>query len=125
MRTNRNWVNRVLRASAILVFVLLPVSAIAAELSVNKQLLQAAEKGSLEQIKALLEKGGDVNAANDEGRTVLTFAAWSGNLEVVRFLIDKGLDVNAKDEKGQTALSIASANNLLEIVLYLGTHGAK
>ena len=111
--------------AAILACILLPVSGIAVEPSVNEQLLQAAENGSLEQVKTLLSKNGDINAKNENSETVLMEAAKSGNLEAVKFLIDNGADVNAKDETGQTALSLASAENQSEIVEYLKTRGAK
>ena len=71
MRTNRNWVICMLGAAAILACTLFPVFGFAADSSVNEQLLRAAEEGSLEQVKALLAKGGDVNAKDDYRRTVL------------------------------------------------------
>jgi ankyrin repeat protein len=104
MRSNRPWVNRMLTTAAILACILSPVSGIAADPSVNEQLLQAAESGSLDQISALLAQGGDVNAEDENGRTVLMKAARSVNIEALKLLIDRGADVNAKDEKGFTAL---------------------
>jgi len=126
MRKNRNWVDRMLGTAAILICILASVSEIAAEPSVNEQLLQAAENGSLEQIKDLLAKGGDINAKNKEGEPVLMFAAEEGDLGVVKFLIDKGADMNAKDKNGRTAVTYACwFRDQPEVVQYLKARGAK
>lgn len=60
MKTSRKGVDKMCATVAILACILLPVSAIAAESSVNEQMLQAAENGSLEQVKAVLAKGAEV-----------------------------------------------------------------
>ena len=84
--------------------ILLPVPGLAADPSVNEQLLRAVENGSLEQIKTLLAKGGDVNAKGYIGITVLMKAVRSGNLEAVKLLVDKGANLIAGDNTGNTAL---------------------
>ncbi|GEM_PF-1781532 len=86
MKTQRAWPNRILRTAVILACILAPVLGIATEPSVNEQLLQAAKRGSLEQIKTLPARGGDVNArernrAGHEGRTVLMWAVDPRNLK--------------------------------------------
>jgi ankyrin repeat protein/uncharacterized protein YecT (DUF1311 family) len=124
MRTWCNWVTRTLRMAAILGLILLPGSGFSARLPVNEQLLRAAEIGSVEQVKTLLAKGGDVNAKTQSGQTVLMAAAKGTNAEIVKLLINKGADVNAKDTYGQTALSFASARNQPQIVKQLRNLGA-
>ncbi len=89
------------------------------EPSLNGDLLRAAENGSLEQIKALLEKDGDVNAKGPYGRTVLMAAARSGNREVVKFLMNKGADAQAKSNFGNTALMAAARSGNLDVVKFL------
>ena len=60
-------------------------------------LIDAAEKGQTEQVKALLEEGADVNAKEDKdyGRTALLWTASYGHTEVVQVLLDAGADLNA------------------------------
>ena len=42
----------------------------------------AVQKGDLESVSQLIGKGANVNAMNDEGRTVLQSAAGDGYLEI-------------------------------------------
>jgi len=93
------------------------------DLSMNKLLLQSAEKGHLEQVKALLKKRADVNAKDQNGQTALMAAAARGHLEMVKLLIDKGADVNATDENGRTALMEAAMSGKLQIVEILNDKG--
>ena len=93
------------------------------DLSMNKLLLQAAEKGHLEQVKTLVKKGADVNAKDQNGQTALMAAAGRGHLEMVKLLIDKGADVNASDENGRTALMEAAMSGQLQIVEILNDKG--
>jgi uncharacterized protein len=100
------------------------------EFSVNEQLLRAAPKGSLEQVKALLSKGADVNAKDETGKTVLMYAIGEYphnliDLEVVQLLIDKGAGVTATDNEGNTALKLAQKTGSKEIVELLKSHGAE
>ncbi|HEB71849.1 MAG TPA: hypothetical protein ENI77_04445 [Nitrospirae bacterium] len=41
---------------------------------INKDLLKAAEKGNIQKVKALLDKGANVNAEDNDGGTPLTLA---------------------------------------------------
>lgn len=119
MRTDRNWVTKMRRTAAILACMLLSISAIASEPSVDEQLLEADEDGSLEQIKTLLAKGGDVNAKDENGQTLLMKAAESKNLEIVKFLIDRGADLSVEDERGETVLTRAIESRNIEVVKLL------
>ena len=47
-------------------------------------------------VKALLAKGANVNAADEEGHTALIFAAFNGRAETVKLLLAAGADPNAK-----------------------------
>ena len=51
----------------------------------------------LELVKLLVEKGQDVNAADNYGITPLMVAANLGDLEVVKYLVSKGADLSAHD----------------------------
>ncbi len=68
------------------------------------------------EIKALLEKGADVNQKDADGATALMKAAYLGNFQLVKLLVDKGADVNASDNSGITALMNAAVSADLETV---------
>lgn len=70
-------------------------------------LLAAASKGDVPGVKALLDKGVNVNAKDNAGRTALTEAAYFGHTEVAKLLLDKGADVFAKKKDGETPLTMA------------------
>lgn len=61
---------------------------------------------------------------NNDGNTMLHFAAASDNVELVRDLLRGGADVNAQNNIGQTPLHIAFKHEKLEITLLLTQHGA-
>jgi hypothetical protein len=89
-------------------------------------LLTAARKGDVAQVKALLDKGADVNAKTPYGQTALFFACDRGYFEIVKLLVDHGADVNVEDTfYHASALSWAARKDRIEIVKLLLDHGAK
>lgn len=73
--------------------------------ALNEQLYEAARKGDAAEVKALLDRGADVNAKFRYGATALFKAAERGHTEVVKLLIERGADVTVKDTfYGATAL---------------------
>jgi uncharacterized protein len=90
----------------------------------NSKLLKAAKKGSLEDVKTLLEKGADLHAKDQNGLTVLVYAVLSGNVELVKHLVNRGAGVNARDEDGSTALMVASRLGNVDVMTLLADHGA-
>lgn len=73
--------------------------------ALNEQLYEAARKGDVAEVKAVLDKGADVNAKFRYGATALFKAAERGHTEVVKLLLERGADVTVKDTfYGATAL---------------------
>uniref|UniRef100_UPI004049AD37 ankyrin repeat domain-containing protein n=1 Tax=Gelidibacter sp. TaxID=2018083 RepID=UPI004049AD37 len=66
-----------------------------------------------------IEKGVDINQADNNGTTAFMNAVNRNKLEVITFLSSYVKDINAKNNKGETALSLAIANNSQEIVEFL------
>lgn len=115
---------RLMRSLTLSIALLLPVLGCTDDL--NEELLLAARKGNVGIVRALLDKGADINAKSPYGATPLYFAASNGHLEVVRLLVERGADVNAKDTfYGITALSSATAKGRAQIVKILIDKGAE
>ena len=73
-------------------------------------LLSAAEQGSLEVVRFLLDMGFDKNRGNNmiDG-TALCVAAKNGHLDVARLLLEVGADKDACNTNGATALFAAAS----------------
>ncbi|MEO8435885.1 MAG: ankyrin repeat domain-containing protein [Pyrinomonadaceae bacterium] len=91
----------------------------------EQALLQASEKGDLAAVKALLDKGVNVNARDREGRQPLIEAAYWQHPDVVKLLIERAANVNARKVDGTTALTFAINLRNKEIEQILRKAGAK
>ena len=58
--------------------------------------IEIARSGDLEAMKEWVEAGGDVNARDENGATVLMWAAMSGNVSTVKYLVEEGADAKQK-----------------------------
>jgi ankyrin repeat protein len=73
----------------------------------TKALHAAGEKGHLEILRMLLDKGGDVNGWWSQ-KSLLFVVTKEGNDDVVRFLVERGADPNAKGNvNGMSAMQKA------------------
>ena len=66
-----------------------------------------AKADPLDVVKALVDKGADVNAANETGMTALHYAVQRGSDRIVEFLAGKGAKFDAKNKQGKTAAELA------------------
>ncbi len=78
-------------------------------------------------VKSMIEKGVDVNAANNVGLTALMrFVSFSEKSrdcsDIIQLLIKAGADVSAKDKNGKSVLQYANTD---EVIKLLKSHGAK
>jgi len=86
---------------------------------------EAAQKGDLAKVQALLQQNSALIDAKDEfDRTPLHWAARGAHFGVMQLLIKKGADVDAKDNARITPLHIASFYGHEEIVKLLIDKGA-
>ena len=87
-------------------------------------LMYAAEVGSVEVMRLLIDHGADVNAQNSFGATALMWSV--SDPAKVRLLLDHGAEVNLAAKSGRTALIIAAFTNpSAEVVGLLLAKGAK
>jgi ankyrin repeat protein len=87
-------------------------------------LMDAAEIGSLEAMRLLLDRGANVDAQNAFGSTALMWSV--PDPAKVRLLLDHGADVNITARSGRTALIVAAFTNpSAEVVRLLLAKGAK
>jgi ankyrin repeat protein len=87
-------------------------------------LMYAAEVGSLDAMRLLIDRGADVNAQNAFGSTALMWSV--SDPAKVRLLLDHGAQVNTAAKSGRTALIVAAFTNpSAEIVRLLLAKGAK
>ena len=92
----------------------------------DPEICKVAETGDLEGVKALVERGADINSKTWFYRkTPLHHAAEKGYLEIVKFLVESGADKEAKQKNNNlTPLHFAAAKCHLEIVKFLVERGA-
>ncbi len=70
----------------------------------SEKLLEAFNTGDTAAVKTLLDKGANVNAATNDGLSLLIRATKKSDVDMVTFLLDNGADVHIKDKTGWTAL---------------------
>lgn len=73
----------------------------------------------------LVRHGADVDAANEDGKTALHFAANDELHVVARLLLDAGARVDPTDEDGQTPLHYAVESQSLRATALFVAHGAR
>jgi uncharacterized protein len=106
----------------IVVPVLVPLSTVRADGA--PAVVDAAKKGDRDTLRALMRKGGDVNAAEGDGTTALHWASYRDDLESAELLVRAGARVNAANDLGATPLWTASQNGSESMVRLLLTAGA-
>jgi uncharacterized protein len=62
----------------------------------------------------LIERGADINAADNRGRTALMIAAERGNAAVVKTLLRRSADRTLRDKAGKAACDLATADFVRE-----------
>jgi ankyrin repeat protein len=75
-------------------------------------LLVLATTHRTDTVRALLDAGGRVDETDDDGITILSWAAIANRVEMARLLIQRGADVNHVDKKDMTPLLYAASVDL-------------
>src|SRR5262245_27385944 len=87
-------------------------------------LADAAEQRDKARVRALLESGVDVNAAQVDGTTALHWAAYYEDAEIAALLVRAGANVNAVNRYGVPPLSLACSTRSGAIAKLLLERGA-
>jgi ankyrin repeat protein len=77
---------------------------------VKSEIADAAMRGDVAAVRALLAKKVNVNAPQNDGSTALHWAVQRGNVELVNLLVRSGANVKAATREGVTPLWLASLN---------------
>lgn len=81
----------------------------------DRALLVACYLGNLDLIKALLDRGANVNAALEKGQTALMSAATTGRQDTVALLLSRGANPKMANAEGATASIIALQRGFPEL----------
>lgn len=93
---------------------------------VTYPILLAAEKGKIDAMIVLVDKGADLNVRSLTKSTPFWYAAYSGNLAAYKLIAEKAKpDYDETDSVGVTALMAAAMGGNGEIAADLLAHGAK
>ena len=89
-------------------------------------LYEAAKAGKLDEVKAAVDAGAEVEWANpdDSGCRVIHEAAYQGHKNVVAFLGSRGADVNAVTDHQDTPLHLAASEGKVFVCTTLLALGA-
>jgi ankyrin repeat protein len=108
-----------------LIGTLLCISALILAAPPTSPVADAAMRGDREVVRALLQKGADVNAAANDGMTALHWAADRGDAEMAEMLLYAGAHPDAVTRIGQyTPLHVASRQGKVAVAKALLDKGA-
>ena len=92
-------------------------------------LLELAATQRTASVRALLDLGAKVDEADNDGITILGWAAIANRVDMARLLIERGADVNHVDKRGMTPLLYAAsidfgATAMIDLLLKSGARGS-
>ncbi|KAJ9136988.1 Ankyrin [Coniochaeta hoffmannii] len=86
-------------------------------------LLQAAQAGNTQQVRALIALGASPSAKSQDGRTALHFCAIYDDVTTAEILVEHGAEIDAKDNKSRSPLRIALGTGSLGVATFLIQRG--
>ena len=84
----------------------------------------AVRAGDVEQVRALIDAAGDLDATGETGETPLNLAILGANEPLALLLIDRGAGIHARNEGGFTPLHAAAYSNAAGLAGHLIDMGA-
>ncbi|HYC60411.1 MAG TPA: ankyrin repeat domain-containing protein [Thermoanaerobaculia bacterium] len=88
-------------------------------------LRNAVERGNVDVVKHLLERGVDKNTQDAYGQSLVMNAVSNHRNDIVKLLIDAGADINAPNQYRIAPLAVAAEQGHLDLVNMLVAAGAK
>jgi len=82
----------------------------------------AAASGSTELVALLLDRSAYIDAESPNKTTPLMMAAWQGHADAVRLLLEEGADPRPKNLRGMTATDFARVANRQDIADLIAAH---
>jgi uncharacterized protein len=76
-----------------------------AVIALARDMLDAARRGSADQLLPLIDQGAPVNLRDSDGNSPLMLAAYHGHADLVRELAARGADVDLMNDRGQSPLA--------------------
>ena len=105
--------------------VALSMLVLAASIPFESPVADAAQRGDVEEVRALLQRGADANGAQPDGLTALHWAAMNNDLDVIGLVLYAGASVRPLTRLGgYTPLHLAARNGNAEAVRRLLEAGA-
>jgi ankyrin repeat protein len=92
------------------------LAALLAHAQPQAPLVEAAARGDLARVQALLQAGAAIEQRDANGRTAVLAATAGNHVDVVRALVARGANVNAQDHQKDSAFLLAGARGYTEIV---------
>ena len=92
--------------------------------SLGPGLVEAVRADDPAEVTALLDRGANPNAREEDGSTALSWAAIRGNAETASRLLEAGADPNLRNALGVSPLSIAIENGASGVAQLLVRQGA-
>ena len=90
----------------------------------REKIYDYAIKGETQKLLTYIEKGGDINKKNSQGKNLLYYAIIKNNSDVIDLLIAHKVDINIKDNEGNTPLHQATRHGNIRTIKLLLENGA-
>jgi ankyrin repeat protein len=84
------------------------------------ELINTCRKGTVKDVKAVLQKQQNINFQDEEGNTALHITSYQNELMKSKELMIKGADVNIKNKYGFTPLLISENVKIIKLLLDYG-----
>ncbi len=91
----------------------------------DKALVTSAERNNPSLFKQAIAGGANINATDEDGKSVAAIVAEDDRTELLQMLADAKADFNKPDENGNTPLHFAVKSGSLNAVVFLQEHGAQ
>ncbi|XP_049796805.1 protein roadkill-like isoform X3 [Schistocerca nitens] len=90
----------------------------------GRKLIESARVGAVQELRALVAAGADLNAWDEEKRTALQWAGMGGHVEAVRSLLEGGAEVGIRNIRQNTPLHAVADTGHAAVIRLLTSYSA-